>query len=63
MKRVEFTQLVEEPTHIEGQTIDLVFAYTSDDIQGTNIDVKLKSTYFTDHEIVYVHEANQLKVF
>ena len=59
MKRLGFKQLVDKPTHIEGRTIDLVFAYDPDEIQGQDYGVKLQSPYFTDHDIVYVQEVSQ----
>ena len=58
MKRLGFKQLVKKPTHIEGRIIDLVFSYNPDENGETNIDVKFQSPYFTDHDIVYVHEVS-----
>ena len=57
MKNLGFKQIVDQPTHIEGCIIDLVFAYNPDESQGTKIDLKLQSQYFTD--IVYVQEVSQ----
>ena len=59
MKRLGFKQLVDKPTHIEGRTIDLVFAYDPDEIQAPSYGVKLQSPYFTDHDIVYVFFRSQ----
>ena len=56
MRNLGFKQLVTDPTHIEGRTIDLVLVYSpSVQSQELNLKVKLQSPYFTDHDIVYVY--------
>ena len=61
MRSLGFKQLVSEPTHIEGRTIDLVLLYSPRvQSQESTLKVKLQSPYFTDHDIFYVHEVGYI---
>ena len=58
LKSLGFKQLVREPTHVEGRTIDLVFVYSP--VERFEIEVKLESPYFSDHDILYVHKVRYI---
>ena len=57
MMSLGFRQLVREPTHVEGRSIDLVFAYSPLESHTVDVKVKLQSPYFTDHDILYILEV------
>ena len=60
MKSLGFKQLVNEPTHVEGRSIDLVFMYRPLESFVYDVGVRLQSPYFTDHDILYVHEVRHI---
>ena len=57
IQNLGFQQKVENPTHMEGRQIDHVFFFSPIHIAGHKIEVKHKSPYFTDHDILSVSEV------
>ena len=52
MTGLGFTQLVCEPTHIEGNILDHV--YWRDPTDAWNLDVARYSPFYTDHDAILV---------
>ena len=51
-----FYQLVNNPTHILGRMIDLVFINTETDVE--NVEVLQQSPFFTDHDMIEITSGN-----
>jgi len=54
MEQEGFKQLVSFPTHMEGRQIDQVFLF---DPQNDDFEVTQQSSFFTDHDILYVYKV------
>ena len=52
-----FNQLVTKPTHIQGRLIDCIFHFEPTSNNQDEIIVKQMSPYFTDHDILLVHNV------
>ena len=57
MEREGFVQLVDSPTHLEGRQIDQVFMLNPEQRENKQLAVKQQSPFYTDHDILYVHEV------
>ena len=53
LEAMEFQQLVQKATHIEGRLIDLMFT----NVIKENIMVTQYAQYFTDHDLLQVYES------
>ena len=57
MEREGFVQLVDSPTHMEGRHIDQVFMFNPEQRDNQQLAVKQQSPFYTDHDILYIHEV------
>ena len=57
IEAIGFSQLVQKPTHKEGRMIDHIFHYQPDSSANRNIKVSQQSSYFSDHDLLFVVEV------
>ena len=50
LESIDFHQMVENPTHIEGRLIDLVFLNDG----NLKVDIRQIAQYFTDHDLLEI---------
>ena len=53
-----FKQKVRVPTHKEGRLLDHVYVFTPNAEENLGVQVNQQSTYFTDHDLLFVIQVN-----
>ena len=60
MERIGFLQLARSATHMEGRQIDQVFLFDPEIRDTSNLEVTQQSSYFSDHDILYVYKVESV---